>query len=148
MISAQLTPHFTLAEATTTNTGISNIPTSQEHKDRILNTAYNMEIVRAVLGRKPIKINSWYRSPEVNKAVGGVPNSEHALGAAVDFTCIDFGTPYDICRTLIQYSHVLNYNQLIYEGTWVHISFPTDGVKGKNQVLTILGGKTSNGLVQ
>lgn len=148
MISSQLTPHFTLSEATTTNTGIANIPTSQEHKDRILNTAYNMEIVRAVLGRNPIKINSWYRSPAVNKAVGGVPNSEHALGAAVDFTCASFGDPYEICRTLIQYAHVLNYNQLIYEGTWVHISFPPDGTKGKNQVLTIINGKTSNGLVR
>ena len=72
MISTQLTPHFTLAEATTTSTGIANVPVSQEHKDRILNTAHNMEIVRAVLGRRPIKINSWYRSPEVNKAVGEI----------------------------------------------------------------------------
>lgn len=148
MNSSQITQHFTWAEAQVTSTGLSNIPTLQEHKDRIINTAYNMEIVRAILGRKPVLINSWYRSPAVNKAVGGVPNSEHALGAAVDFTCASYGTPYEICRTLVQYAHVLNYNQLIYEGSWVHISFPEDGIRGKNQVLTILGGKTSNGLIR
>lgn len=147
-MSNYLTPHFTRAESIVTSTGLNNEPASAEHIANIFNTAHNMEIVRAILGRKPITVNSWYRSPEVNKAVGGVPNSEHALGAAVDFTCISYGSPYDICRTLIQYAHILNYNQLIYEGSWVHISFPPDGIKGKNQVLTILGGKTSNGLVQ
>lgn len=147
-MSNYLTPHFTRAESTVTSTGLDNEPVSAEHIANIFNTAHNMEIVRAILGRKPIKINSWYRSPAVNKAVGGVPNSEHALGAAVDFTCASFGTPYEICRTLVQYAHVLNYNQLIYEGTWVHISFPPDGTKGKNQVLTIINGKTSNGLVR
>lgn len=132
-----LTPHFTLAEATTTSTGLDNTPTSSEVMERITHTAHQMEIVRAILRRKPIKINSWYRSPVVNNRVGGVPGSEHALGAAVDFTCVGFGTPFEICQSLVHAAYILNYNQLIYEHSWVHISFPPDGVQGKNEVLTL-----------
>lgn len=131
-----MTPHFTIAEAQVTSTGLDNT-VAPAHTVAVLNTAYNMEIVRAVLKRLPIKINSWYRSAAVNKKVGGVPTSEHALGQAVDFVCPQFGTPYEICQSLIYHSHVLNYNQLIYEHSWVHISFPPDGVKGKNEVLTL-----------
>lgn len=136
MTTLNITPHFTWAETTHTSTGIDNSIASDDQRQRIIHTAYEMEIVRAILHRLPIKVNSWYRSPAVNKAVGGVPTSEHAIGAAVDFTCAKFGTPYQICQSLIQVAHVVNYNQLIYEGSWVHISFPLDGEKGKNQVLT------------
>ncbi len=145
-ISTQLTPHFTLAEATVTNTGLPNVP-DQEQLNRINNTAYNMEIVRAILNRLPIKINSWFRSLSVNKAAGGVDDSEHKLGAAVDFTCAAFGSPFEICKALLAVSWILNYNQLIYEGTWVHISFPPDGVKGKLEVLTKKDGKYLKGLI-
>lgn len=138
-------PHFTMAEAIRTSHTGRNTP-DKTQADRILNTAWNMEIVRAVLGRKPITVSSWFRSPEVNSAVGGSPTSEHLLGAAVDFTCPEFGTPLEICRTLVHCAHILNYNQLIYEGTWVHISFPLDGVKGKNEVLTMKNGKYTQGL--
>lgn len=141
-----MTPHFTLAEATVTSTGLPNVP-PPEVMERLINTAHNMEIVRAILGRRPIKINSWYRSPEVNKAVGGAKNSEHMTGAAVDFVCPSYGTPLHICRSLLSLSHILNYNQLIYEGTWVHISFPPDGVKGKLECFSIINGVRKEGIV-
>lgn len=143
-----LTQHFTLKEATTTSTGLRNDPTSADHADRLINTATNMEVVRAILGRKPININSWYRSPAVNKAVGGVPHSEHATGAAVDFTCSTHGTPFQVAQSLLANAHILNYNQLIYEQSWVHISFPPDGVQGKREVLTMKNGKYSKGLIK
>lgn len=146
-MNTQLSHHFSWKEATVTQTGLPNTPTNQDHIDRISYTALQMEIVRAVLGRNPIIISSWYRSPAVNKAVGGVPTSEHAVGAAVDFKCPVYGTPYQICQSLLQHSHVLNYNQLIYEGAWVHISFPPDGTKGKNEVLTMKAGKYYKGLI-
>lgn len=146
MPSANLSPHFTLAEATTTLTGIPNNPDAAQ-LERALNTAYNMEIVRAILERKPITITSWIRVPAVNTAVGGAPGSEHLLGAAVDFKCPSFGSPEQICRALLQCAHILNYNQLILESTWVHISFPPDGIRGKREVLTIRNGQTLQGLV-
>lgn len=144
----QLTPHFTRAEATQTSKPFENSP-SQEQLERIIWTAHQMEIVRAVLLRNPINVSSWFRSEEINTAVGGASNSEHLLGAAVDFTCPKFGTPYEICQSLIASGHIVNYNQLIYEHSWVHISFPLDGVRGKLEVLTLKsGGRYSKGLVK
>lgn len=141
----QLTGHFSLAEATTTSTGLSNQPTPSELK-RIQNTAENMEIARAVLGRRPIQVSSWFRSEAVNAAVGGTKNSEHRLGAAVDFTCPAFGSAYEVAKTLASYSSILNYNQLIYEQTWVHISFPPAGQLGKRENLTMKNGSYSKGI--
>ena len=143
-----LTQHFTLKEATVTTTGIANDPESDEVVERLVNTATNMEVVRAILGRNPININSWYRSPAVNKAVGGVPRSEHANGAAVDFTCSRYGTPFEVAQSLLANAHILNYNQLIYEQSWVHISFPPDGVRGKREVLTMKHGTYTKGLIK
>lgn len=140
-----MTPHFSLREATTTSTGLPNNPDPAQ-LERVINTAYNMEIVRAVLGRHPITVSSWFRSPQVNSAVGGVPSSEHLLGAAVDFTCPAYGSPVEICRALISVAHILNYNQLILESGWVHISFPPDGQQGKKEVLTGKAGKYLQGL--
>ena len=83
-----LTENFTLAELTVSPTakrlGLPNTPT-QEH---IANMKYVcqqiLEPVRAHFG-KPVQINSSYRSPAVNKAVGGSPTSQHSNGEAVDF---------------------------------------------------------------
>lgn len=144
----QLTQHFTWEEARVTSTGLDNTPDTINHERAVLNTATNMEIVRAILNRLPININSWYRSHAVNKAVGGVPNSEHALGQAVDFVCPRFGSPFQIAVELSKHANILNYNQLIYEGTWVHISFPPDGTRGKKELLTMKKGKYYQGLIQ
>lgn len=144
-MSTQITPHFTWEEATQTSTGLPNL-TSPEERARITHTAHQMEIVRAVLGRNPISVSSWFRSAAVNQAVGGVPGSEHRIGAAVDFKCPAFGTPYEIARSLLSNAHILNYNQLIYEQTWIHISFPPDGVRGKNEVLTMKNGRYTQGI--
>lgn len=147
MNKLKVTQHFTWAETQVTSTGLDNTPASIAHEEAILNTATNMEVVRAILNRRPITINSWYRSPEVNKAVGGVPNSEHAIGQAVDFVCPRFGTPFEVAKRLLEYVHVLNFNQLVYEQTWVHISFPPDGVRGKREILTMKKGKYMKGLI-
>ena len=142
-----MTPHFTLAEATKTSTGISNL-TSPEERAVILRTAVNMEIVRAVLGHRPIIVSSWFRSAAVNKAVGGVPTSEHRLGAAVDFKCPTHGTPFEVSQSLLRYADIVNYNQLIYEGAWVHISFPVEDKRGKLETLTMKNGKYFKGLIR
>lgn len=143
-----LTQHFTLKEAETTTTGLDNRIKDPNIIARVINTATNMELVRAILGRKPIHINSWYRSPAVNKSVGGTSSSEHSLGAAVDFTCASYGTPFQVAQSLLANASILNYNQLIYEQTWVHISFPPDGIVGKREVLTMKNGNYSKGLIR
>jgi zinc D-Ala-D-Ala carboxypeptidase len=125
-MTTKLSTNFTLEEAlhsqTAVRKGISNTPSS-EHLANIKLTALSMEIVRTVLTDKPILVSSWYRSPEVNTLVGGAIASQHSSGEAVDFICPGYGTPYLCCMRLREFREVLNYDQLIYEGSWVHISF-------------------------
>ena len=93
-------------------------------------TAFYMERVRELLGNVAIKVNSAYRSQAVNKAVGGSKASAHTLGYAVDFTAYGH-TPLTIANTLAKSD--LKFDQLIYEGTWVHISFDP---KMRREILT------------
>lgn len=121
----QLSAHFTLAEATRSDTaqrlGISNQPSDAELQ-ALKDTAARMEQVRELLGRSPILVSSWFRSEAVNKAVGGVPNSSHRTGQAVDFTCPGYGSVTDVCRALA--SSNLEFDQIIWEyGRWCHIGF-------------------------
>lgn len=147
-----ITRNFTWEESQVTSTGLPNAPTTDEQRRRIVHTAYEMEIVRAILGRKPVRINSWFRGPAVNKKVGGSPTSEHSLGAAVDFTCPGYGTPFEVCKAILANAHIVQFNQLIWErkgnSAWVHISFPPPGQLGKKEVLSLLNGKYTKGLVQ
>jgi hypothetical protein len=114
-----LTPHFTLEELTVTNKPFDNTP-SKEVLEVLRTTAFYMEQVRELLGNVSIKVNSGYRSSEVNKAVGGSKTSAHLYGYAVDFIASG-NTPYTIANVLAKSD--LKFDQLIYEGTWVHISF-------------------------
>lgn len=148
IIMGNITEHFSWEEAeTTSHRGVDNkIP--PELQRTIINTARQMERVRAVLGNRGIHVNSWYRSPELNKIVGGSATSQHSKGEAVDFVCPDFGGPLDICRKIIQYKELIRFDQLIYEHTWVHISFKADPkAEPRGKVLTLLnGGNYANGL--
>ena len=120
-----LTKHFTLAEATRSDTavklGLSNAP-SPDDLQTLVETAHQMERVRTLLGDQPIHVNSWYRNEQVNRAVGGVPNSAHRLGYAVDFTCPNYGDVTAVCRAIE--ASGIQFDQLIWEyGRWVHVSF-------------------------
>lgn len=119
-----ITPHFDLEEFTQSDTAtrlsIDQTPTP-DVMAALLETANRMEAVRSVLGNKPIHISSGYRSLALNKAIGGAANSAHITGHAVDFTCPGYGTPLSICKALR--TSKLQFDQLILEGTWVHISF-------------------------
>jgi hypothetical protein len=76
--------------------------------------------VRALFD-KPIAISSGYRNPQVNKAVGGVSNSAHALGHAADFHVDGLD---DLAAAKWVRDSELKFDQLIYEkGRCVHISF-------------------------
>lgn len=136
----QLSKHFSLEEAIFSETAeakkLDNTP-SMAVLERMKFTAAKMELVRELLENKPIRVTSWYRGAEVNKAIGGVPGSQHSLGQAVDFKCLHFGSPRDICLMLRKYKDVLQYDQLILEPTWVHISFTPTHPRMKE--LTYLG---------
>ena len=120
----QLTEHFSLAEATVTSVKADNTPTPA-HLENVKKTAAQLEKVREACGNVPLKINSFYRSASVNKAVGGSSTSAHSIGYAVDFNAQGL-TVADVCALINKAG--IKYDQLIDEknasgGTWVHISF-------------------------
>ena len=80
--SSKLSEHFSLRELTKTNTGIDNVP-DEEQVNNLKRVCQWLERLRSKRN-EPIIINSGYRSSQVNKAVGGAPNSNHLTGCAVD----------------------------------------------------------------
>lgn len=137
----ELTEHFSLDEMTfTQHRALDNTP-PPEVIEHLRITAQGLEAVRTILGDYGVRINSGYRSPEVNAAVGGVSNSAHLTGYAADFVCPRYGSPLLICKA-VQRSG-LAFDQLIEEGTWVHISFVP---AMRRQVITKTAGGYAPGL--
>jgi hypothetical protein len=138
-----LTPHFSLEELTTTQQRQYDNTPPKDVAAALNRTAACMEEVRRLLGDHVVTVNSGYRSPEVNRAVGGARNSAHLSGHAVDFVCRRFGSPRTVCEALA--ASTLAFDQLIEEGRWVHISFDP---RNRKQVLTkARGGGYVAGLV-
>jgi hypothetical protein len=138
-----LSDHFSLEElsfsSTATARGIDNTPTA-EVVDHLRILAAGLERIRAILAA-PLHIDSGYRSSELNRLVRGVPTSAHVSGFAADFVCLQFGSPLQIVYRLHNEPD-LEFDQIIQEGTWVHISFaPTM----RREVLTahFSGGKAT-----
>lgn len=127
---SQISPHISLAEATFTNTGLKNDPTPEALVAMKLVATKVFEPLRKHMGG-PIGINSFYRSPAVNKAIGGAPASQHVRGEAMDIS----GTKYGISNAeIFEFILVkLKFDQLIWEfGTdeepqWVHVSYKSKG---------------------
>lgn len=137
MPEAALSPHFHLSEFLTSGTaarlGIPNVPNKQQLAN-LGRLVLLLENVRAILGGVPILISSGFRAPQLNAAVGGAANSAHLDGRAADFIAPRAGTPKEICERLAASS--LMFDQLIYEGTWVHLGIAAEGVPVRRQVLT------------
>ncbi|MDX2096361.1 MAG: D-Ala-D-Ala carboxypeptidase family metallohydrolase [Leptolyngbyaceae cyanobacterium bins.59] len=74
---------FTWAEATH---GGTRLPPNQATVDAIVRIARLAQQARERIGR-PLQVTSWYRPPDVNARVGGVSNSRHIVGDAIDFYC-------------------------------------------------------------
>ncbi len=115
---------------TATRKGINNIPNLEVTKN-LEKLCETLEKIRELVGI-PITISSGYRSPELNKAIGGAKDSAHTKGLAADITTKSL-TP-KVLALLIKTSD-MKYDQLIYEGTWVHIAIDKDGA-GRRQNLT------------
>lgn len=118
----KLSENFTLEELIVTQVrDVENEPSSSVTVSNLRETAKRMEAVRALLGSVPILITSGFRSSLVNKIVGGSPSSAHMSGHAVDFICPRFGSPFEVCKKIAESD--LLFDQLIFEETWVHLSF-------------------------
>jgi hypothetical protein len=151
--------NFSLNEFTSSSTArereISNsLPDVLE--SAALGTLEMMQRIRdhlsAVKGRDvPVTITSGYRSPALNRAVGGVPTSDHVAACAVDFRAPAFGTPIQVARELAKYVDELKIGQLINEhpekgaSGWIHVSTRRQ-VLTANQVITITNHGTTSGV--
>lgn len=137
-----LTPHFTLEELTHSDVavrkGIDNTP-NVDVIENLRSLALALEQVRELLG-VPMYVSSGYRSLRTNAAVGGASTSAHVQGLAADFTAPAFGTPIAVCEAISESG--IGFDQLIYEGAWVHLSVDP---RHRQQVLTarFAGGRVS-----
>lgn len=118
-----LSPNFSLAEFTTSQfaarMGIDNTP-GPDALANLHRLAIALERVRAWLNR-PVIILSGYRSPAVNRGVGGARRSAHLSGLAADFICPSYGKVIDVFEALRMSGIV--YDQLIAErNAWVHLA--------------------------
>ena len=135
--------HFTIEElyasATAKAKGINNRPSVQQMINLVYLAAYVLEPLRVAMN-EPIKIGSGFRCEALNKAVGGVKNSQHLKGQAADL-CIDG----DIAKGRRWFEYIrknLPFDQLIWENNpktgsyWVHVSFVfSDFGKNRHQVI-------------
>lgn len=138
-----LSKNFTLAEFTKSQTalrqGIDNTP-GPEHLENAKALFENVvQTVREKFG--PTTINSGYRGPELNRAVGGSATSQHCNGEAVDIEVPGVAN-YDVAKFI---QDNLDFDQLILEfytpgipdSGWVHVSYKRTGGNRK-QVLTAM----------
>jgi hypothetical protein len=138
--------HFTIEEMYASDTakrlGIDNKPSTQKMINLVYLCAHVLEPLRVAMN-EPIKIGSGYRCEKLNRAVGGVYNSQHLKGQAADL-CIDG----DIKKGRRWFNYVkdhLPFDQLIWEHNpktgsyWVHVSyvFPDFG-KNRRQAINNL----------
>ena len=147
---ARLSQHFTLGELckTSVKTADGNIPSrvNIENLKRVcswlerLRQRYNLNIKDKIKNKneEPIVINSGYRSPQVNKAVGGAANSNHLTGCAVDIRVAGM-------EQLLRYAVILldiadegreEFDELLMErnakGTyWLHFAVRPEGNRRK-----------------
>lgn len=139
----QFTKNFSydelIASSTAKRLGLDNTP-SEEEKEKLRQLAEDILQPIRDAWKSPIIVNSAYRSEAVNKAVGGVKNSQHRLGEAADITI----GGKERNRKLFNFIYKLinqgkiKVGQLIdeYNYSWIHISLPRKN-KVNNQIIHI-----------
>ena len=128
-----LSEHFSLRELTKTNTGIKNVP-NEVQVNNLKRLCKWLERLRKKWndlygdGDDPIIINSGFRSPEVNRAVGGATLSNHLTGCAVDIRCVGIEQALRYAAILLDISDLNkeDFDELIIErkgySYWIHFA--------------------------
>lgn len=116
---------FTIEElcksSTAQNKGISNVPNSEVIYNLRMLIIFVLDPIRRKYG-KPICVNSGYRSPALNKAVGGAKNSQHLKGQAVDITTHSRSGNkrlFELIRESGCFDELINENNF----SWIHVSY-------------------------
>ena len=129
MISEHISYKEGVYSVTAIRRGIDNTPNDEQLDNMELVAEEVFEPLRSWVGG-PIKINSFFRCPELNKAIGGSSKSQHCKGQA-----IDIDDTFGRATNAEMYHFIkeqLNFDQLIWEfgdddnPNWVHVSFVSD----------------------
>ena len=125
----KITENFSLEEMTVSEIGarrgLDNTPNATEISN-LVRTALLLEQVRALV-KKPIIINSAYRSKAVNDAVGSKDTSQHRIGCAADIR-VPGMTPKQVVEAIMKSD--IPYDQVIREfDSWTHISVPDSAAR-------------------
>jgi hypothetical protein len=139
----RLSPNFSLKELTWSETairrGIDNMPKYEHLENLRLVCLHILEPVR-IHFKQPVTINSGYRGPALNKAVGGSAKSQHCNGEAVDFEIAGIPNP-TVAKWIAENR---DFDQIILEfynpkegpnSGWVHCSY-TNKRANRKQILT------------
>ena len=137
----KISKHVSYQEGTRSVTalrlGLKNDPSEEHLQNMKLLSEKIFEPLRMYVGG-PIRINSFYRGPELNKAIGGSKKSQHCKGQAMD---IDDTYGHMSNATMFNWIRkTLSYDQMIWEfGTdnnpdWVHVSYVSKE-KNRNRCL-------------
>jgi putative chitinase len=138
----KLTEHFTLEEMIVSPTakrlGLSNTPTAEHIENMRYCCTKILEPVRAHFG-KPVQVNSSYRAPLVNKAVGGSKTSQHVNGEAIDFEVpgVDNKVVADWVADNLEFDQVILefYTKGDKNSGWVHASIKRNGQNRKQRLI-------------
>ena len=140
-----LSEHFTLGELTKTKTGIENVP-NEEQLENLKRLCRWLEQLRKRWndlygeGDDPIIINSGFRSPAVNKAVGGVSTSNHLTGCAVDIRCVGIEQALRYAAILLDISDLNkeDFDELLIEQKahviWIHFAVKPSGNRRRTNI--------------
>jgi len=135
-----LTEHFRLSEFTNSATAIAN-GIDNSVPNRFIPSIVNLcnqvlEPLRQQVN-EPVIISSGYRSPELNRLVGGVPNSQHLTGEAADIYVADNAKLREWYRLLADGI----FDQLVLEKsgskTWIHVSCKQDLSKNRQRIFKV-----------
>ena len=136
--NANLSEHFKLGEMTKSNSHpeVYNIP-SHEAIANLKRVCVWLEVLRERADR-PILINSGYRSPQLNKKIGGVPTSNHLTGCAVDIRVADMEQLIRYAAILLDYADESHqqFDELLiernrYGAIWLHFAVRPKGNRRK-----------------
>lgn len=143
-MATRISKNFTLEELCASDTakakGIRNVPDTQQTLNLCALVHKVLQPLRDIYGGQ-VKIGSGFRCPALNKAVGGVSNSQHMKGEAADL-CID--GDINKGKRWIEIIRALgDYDQLIWEHNakgsyWVHVSYRSDGKNRKQYIPELL----------
>ena len=137
MISKHISGREGVYSTTATRLGIKNEPNKKQLNNMKLIAEEVFEPLRAYVGG-PIKINSFFRSPELNKTIGGSTKSQHCHGQAIDLDDT-FGRATNAEMFKFIKKH-LDFDQIIWEfgddknPDWVHVSYVSPE-KNRNRCL-------------